>query len=73
MVCCNVFNLVLNIRDYRDFLSGSVVKTSPSSSEVAGLISGLGAKSPHASGPKKKQKTKTQNRRNVVTNSIKMF
>ena len=44
-----------------------MVKTSPSSAGGAGSIPGRGAKIPHAS----RQKTKTLNRSNIVTNSIK--
>ena len=44
-----------------------MVKTLPSSAGGVGSIPGQGAKIPHASG----QKTKAQNRSNIVTNSIK--
>ena len=46
-----------------------MVKTSPSNVGGAGLVSGQGAKTPHASGPERKPKT--HNRSNVVANSIK--
>ena len=52
----------------RDFPGGPVVKTLPSNAGGVSLTPGLGAKIPHASGPK------TQNikkRSNIVTNSIK--
>ena len=42
-----------------------MVRTSPSNTAGAGSIPGLGAKIPHASGPK------NQNRSNIVTNAIK--
>ena len=45
----------------------SVFRTSPSNAEGTGSIPGREAKIPHALGPK----TKTENRSNIVTNSIK--
>ena len=45
---------------FRDFPGGPLVKTSPSSAQGAGLIPGQGAKIPHALGPKKKKKHKTE-------------
>ena len=44
-----------------------MVKTSPSNARGVGSIPGWGTKIPHASGPKKQ----TNNRSNIVTNSIK--
>ena len=52
----------------RDFPGGPVVKTLPFNARGAGLIPGLGAKIPHALGPKSQ---KTYNRSNIVANSIK--
>ena len=40
----------------RDFPGGPVVRTSPSNAESVGSISGQGAKTPHASRQKTKQK-----------------
>ena len=40
-----------------DFPGGPVVKTSPSNAAGAGSIPGRGAKTPHASGPKNRNKT----------------
>ena len=42
-----------------DFPGGPVVKTSPSNSELPGLIPGQGPNLPHAPGTKKKKKTET--------------
>ena len=39
--------------DYRDLSGGPVIKASPSNTEGASLILGLGGKIPHASGSKK--------------------
>ena len=68
------YNLVTQVlkRNFQGFPGGLVVKTLPSSVGGAGLIPGQGAKTPHASWPKKKKKpNKPQNRINIVTNSIK--
>ena len=51
----------------RDFPSSSVVKTSPSNAGVVGSIPGWGARIPRLVA----KKTKTENRRNTVTNSVK--
>ena len=52
----------------RDFAGSPVVKASPSNTAGAGLIPGWGAKVPDGWWLKKK---KTENRKNIVTNSIK--
>ena len=44
-----------------DFPGGPVVKTSPSSAEVTGLIPGRGAKIPHASQSNKQTNKQTKN------------
>ena len=54
----------------RDFPCGPVAKISPSKAGSVGWISGQGTKSPHASGPKKKNQT-ASNRSNAVANVIK--
>jgi len=65
MVC----ELCLNLKIYcRDFHGCPVVKTSPSSARGVGLIPGWGVNTPHALCG---QKTKTENRSNVVTHSTK--
>ena len=51
----------------RDFPSSSVVKTSPSNAGVVGSIPGWGARIPRLVA----KKTKTENSRNTVTNSVK--
>ena len=53
----------------RDFLGSPVVKTSPSKKwvQVPSLVGELGSYMPHG------LKTKTENRSNIVTNSIKML
>ena len=58
---------------WRELPGGPEVKTSPSSAEGAGSVPGQGAKIPHASWPKKKNKKKNKawNRSIIVTNSIK--
>ena len=53
----------------RDFAGGPVVKTLPSNAGAAVSIPGQEAKIPRVSG----QKTKMQNRSNIVTNSIKIL
>ena len=65
------YNLVTQVlkRNFQGFPGGLVVKTLPPSVGGAGLIPGQGAKTPHASWPKKPNKP--QNRSNIVTNSIK--
>ena len=50
-----------------DFPGGSMGKTSPFNAGGASVIPGQGTKIPHASWPK----AKTENRSNIVTNSIK--
>ena len=51
-----------------------MVKSSPSNAKGAGSISGREAGVPHASGPKKKKNNgKTQNRSNIVTNSLRLY
>ena len=50
-----------------DFPADPVAKTLPSSAGSAGSIPGWGAKNP------RRQKTKTENRKNIVTNSIKIL
>lgn len=52
----------------RDFPGGPVVMNPPSNVGDAGLIPGQGAKTPHASWPKKQN---TNNRSNIVTNAVK--
>ena len=52
----------------RDFPGSLAVKTSPSNTVGAGLIPGRGAKIPYGLWLKK---TKTENRKNFVTSSIK--
>ena len=54
----------------RAFPGGPEAKALPSNPGGAGLISGQGARIPHASQPKK---TKYKNRSNIVTNLIKIF
>ena len=54
---------------FRNFPGHPGVKTSPSNAGAAGLIPGQEAKILHALC----QKTKTQNRSNIVTNSIRTF
>ena len=56
---------------FRNFPGAPVVKTSPSNTEVVGLIPGAGARIPPALGPQ----TKTKNRSNIVllTSSMKIF
>ena len=51
----------------RDFLGSPVVKTSPSKKwvQVPSLVGELGSYMPHG------LKTKTENRSNIVTNSVK--
>ena len=51
----------------RDFPGSPVVGTSPSKAKGVSSIPGWGTKIPHELRPK----TRTQNRNNVVTNSIK--
>ena len=57
----------------RGLPGGPVVKSSPSNAKGAGSISGREAGVPHASGPKKKNNGKTQNRSNIVTNSLRLY
>ena len=58
----------------RDFPDSPGVKTSPSNAVGAGLTPCRGAEIPHASWPKtKKKETKTENRSNIVTNSMKIL
>ena len=56
------YNLVTQVlkRNFQGFPGGLVVKTLPSSVGGAGLIPGQGAKTPHASWPKKKTKQTTK-------------
>ena len=54
----------------RDFPGGPGVKTLPFNARSAGSITGWGTKIPYASWPKT---PKQENRRKVVTNSIKNF
>ena len=56
-----------------DFPSGPVVRTLPSNAEGADLIPCWGAKIPYALWPKKKKRTNTEKKSNVVTNSIRTF
>ena len=49
------------MEDFGDFPGGPVVKTSPSKAGGAGSIPDRGAKIPHASWPKKKNKKQKQN------------
>ena len=51
----------------RDFSGGPVIRTSPSIAGGAGLIPGWGSHMPRC------QKSKTYNRSNNITNSIKIF
>ena len=52
------FDVVIKSMESWDFPGNPVVKTSPSNAGGAGSIPGLGAKIPHALGPKKpKHKT----------------
>ena len=51
----------------RDFPGSPVVKTLPSNVGAVGPISGQGAKIPQSCG----QKSKTQHRNDIVTNSVK--
>ena len=64
--------IIINVK--WDFPGGPGVKTWPSNAGGAGSTSGQGAKTPHASGPKKKKKkSKHKSRSNIVTNSIKIL
>ena len=51
--------IIINVK--WDFPGGPGVKTWPSNAGGAGSTSGQGAKTPHASGPKKNKKQKNQN------------
>ena len=68
--CLGILHYLLYFKKYSawDFLSGSVVKTSPSNAGGAGLIPGQGGKISHASSPKK---LKHKNRNNIATNLMK--